>query len=174
MTPFLTPDGIRRTIEIVRNSAADAGRDPAAIKFYAVVIVAPDLPPDEQAAVVGGRAVTYFQVPEMAKNTIAANGWDPDVFEPLQSHPMFAGVRSVEHFRREQLVEVSRLIPREILLSGSAVGTAAECAAGLEQFFDAGADEIVLHGATPDQCGPLIEAFRAQRQSVASSVGHTT
>jgi alkanesulfonate monooxygenase SsuD/methylene tetrahydromethanopterin reductase-like flavin-dependent oxidoreductase (luciferase family) len=105
-------------------------------------------------------------MPDMARPIVAANGWDPHVFDRLQASPKFSAPGTADHeFRREQLVEVSRLIPKEILLSGAAVGTAAECAARLRLFLDAGADELLLHGATPDLCGPLVQEFRALMQA---------
>lgn len=159
--PFLTLDGVRRVCELVRNAAVDAGRDPTAITIYGTIIVAPDLPPDEQEAVVGGRAVTYFQSPEIAKGLAAANKWSPSVFDALLAYPQFSAPGSADQeFRREQLVEASRLIPAELLASGAAIGTAAQCAARLQAFIDAGADQLCLHGATPDQCGPVVEEFR--------------
>ena len=38
---------------------------------------------------------------------------------------------------------------------GAAVGTAAHCADQLMSYLDAGADEILLHGAAPKDMGPL-------------------
>lgn len=162
LTPFLTPEGVRKSSNIVRNAALEAGRDPAAIRVYATVVVAPDLPSEEQEAVVGGRAVTYFQSPEVARLVVAMNDWDPDTFDRLQAHPQFSVPGSADQeFRREQLVAASRLIPQHLLNDGAAVGTASECADRLRVFFEAGADEVLLHGATPDQCGELVKEFRS-------------
>lgn len=159
--PFLSTEGVRRAVEIVRNSASDAGRDADSLTIYGTVIVAPDLPEDEQEAVIGGRAVTYFQSPELAKGIVEANGWSPDVFKALHEHPQFSAPGTADQdFRREQLVQAARLIPKDVLLSGAAVGTAHQCAHRLRDFLHAGADELLLHGATPDHCGPLVEEFR--------------
>jgi hypothetical protein len=51
---------------------------------------------------------------------------------------------------------VSRLIPREILAEVSAAGAAAECARTVREFLASGIDELVIHGATPDQCVELV------------------
>src|SRR5271154_970329 len=40
--PFLTTEGVARSAAIVRRAAQEAGRDPAAVKIYAEVVVAPD------------------------------------------------------------------------------------------------------------------------------------
>ena len=75
------------------------------------------------------------------------------MFEPLQQHPMFAGPgTAAEGFRRADLVKVSGLIPREIIAQVSAAGAAAECARTVREFLASGVDELVIHGATPDQC----------------------
>jgi probable F420-dependent oxidoreductase len=162
LAPCLTVEGVRRSAEIVRNAAADAGRDPTEVEIVAALIVAPDLPRAEQEAVIGGRVAGYLQDPAIARNLASMNGWDPAVFEPLQQHPMFSGPgTAAEVFRRAELVEVSRLIPRQILVGVAAAGAAAECARTVREFLDTGVDELVIHGATPDQCGELVRQVSA-------------
>jgi 5,10-methylenetetrahydromethanopterin reductase len=161
--PNLTYEGVARSAAIVKQAAADAGRDPAEVLVYATVVVAPDLEPAEEAAVVGGRLVTYFQMPETVANISLANGWDPREFDPLMNHPMFSGPGTADQgYRREQLVEASKVIPRHVFETSVASGTSEHCAGMLHEFLAAGADHLLLHGATPDQCGPMIDAFRAQ------------
>ncbi|MHB8463923.1 MAG: TIGR03857 family LLM class F420-dependent oxidoreductase [Acidimicrobiales bacterium] len=156
--PFLTADAVGRSATTVRKAAAAAGRDPAAVRVYATVVVAPDLPEHEEKAVVGGRAVTYFQIPTFGDGLAAANGWDVAVLERLRAHPQFEGIRgSADNvFTRDQLTEVSRLLPGEWLESGAAVGSAATCARRVREYLDAGADELVLHGSTPELLGPVM------------------
>ena len=161
LSPCLTVEGVRRSSEIVRNAAADAGRDPASVEIIATLIVAPDLAEREREAVIGGRVAGYFQDPTVARNLSLMNGWDTAVFEPLQQHRMFSGPgTAAEAFRRAELVEVSRLIPRDMLASVAAAGTAAECARAVSAFLDTGVDELVIHGATPEQCGALLHELR--------------
>ena len=58
-------------------------------------------------------------------------------------------------------VGAKNLSPEELTLlkqwidEGAAVGTAAQCAEQLMAYLDAGADEILLHGAAPKDMGPL-------------------
>jgi probable F420-dependent oxidoreductase len=157
LAPCLTVEGVTQSAEIVRNAAADAGRDPAGVEIIATLIVAPDLPQAEQEAVVGGRVVGYLQDPTIAQNLSSMNGWDPAVFEPLQQHPMFAGPgTAAEGFRRASLVEVAKLIPHEILSGVAAAGAADECARMVRRFLETGVDELIVHGATPDQCRELV------------------
>jgi probable F420-dependent oxidoreductase len=157
LAPCLTVEGVRRSAEIVRNAAVDAGRDPASVEIVATLIVAPDLPQEEQEAIVGGRVAGYLQDPTIARNLSSLNRWDPGELAPLQQHPMFSGPgTAAEGFRRAGLVEVSRLIPREILASVAAAGSAADCARTVRDFLATGVDELVMHGATPDQCVELV------------------
>jgi probable F420-dependent oxidoreductase len=159
--PFLTAEAVARSATVAREAAAAAGRDPAAVRVCATVVVAPDLTPDEEEAVVGGRAVTYFQIPSFGEQLAGVNGWDTAPLDRLRSHPQLDGIRgSADNvFTRDQLAEVSRLLPREWLETGAAVGSAATCARRLRAYLDAGADELVLHGSTPELLGPLLQHF---------------
>ncbi len=76
---------------------------------------------------------------------------------------MLANLRGAadSHFTKDQLAEVSRALPPEWLDEGGAVGSASACAARLQQYLDAGADEIIVHGATPELLGPTLQHFRA-------------
>ncbi len=161
--PFVSPQGVRNSTRIVREAAEKAGRDPGAVRIYHNIIVAPDLPKDEEEAVVGGRAVTYFELPGFGDLIVEINGWDPAVLEKLRAHPQIAGLHGKpadQAFTRQELVEVSRILPDSWLDEGAAVGTAARCADQLMKFLDAGADEILLHGAAPKDMGKLTAELR--------------
>jgi probable F420-dependent oxidoreductase len=161
--PFLTTRAVRDATERVRAGAEAAGRDPSTAKIYATVVTAPDLTDDEQLAVVGGRAVTYYQIPSFGDLLAGVNGWDPAGVEALRSHPMLANIRGAADnlFTKDQLAEVSRSLPQEWLFEGAAIGSAGECADRLQQYLAAGADEIIIHGAVPDLLGPTLQHFRA-------------
>jgi 5,10-methylenetetrahydromethanopterin reductase len=171
--PFLTVETVARSAEIVRKAAVAAGRDPSEVKVYATVVVAPDLTEAQEEAVVGGRAVTYFQIPAFGDRLAATNGWDPAALEQLRSHPKLANVRgSADNlFTRAELTEVSRLLPREWLETGAAVGSASTCAARVRAYLDAGADELILHGSTAELLGPLVQHFREGTDAVTASAG---
>jgi probable F420-dependent oxidoreductase len=161
--PFLTTTGVANSIKVIREAAVRAGRDPQAVRIYHNIIVAPDLPPEEEAAVVGGRAITYFQVPEYGELITAANGWDPAPLARMRAHPKLANLGSKtadQAFTRAELVDVSRTLPSSWYAEGAAIGTAAQCAARLCEFLDAGANELVLHGSAPKQMGPLSTELR--------------
>jgi len=161
--PFVSPEGVRNSAKIVRDAAEQAGRDPASVRIYHNIIVAPDLPKDEEEAVVGGRAVTYFELPGFGEMIVDINGWDRGVLDRLRAHPQIAalhGKPADQAFTRQELVEVSRILPQAWLDEGAAVGSAARCADQLMNYLDAGADEILLHGSAPKDMGPLTRELK--------------
>jgi len=156
--PFISADGVRNSAKLVREAAERAGRDPGTVRIYHNIIVAPDLPREEEEAVVGGRAITYFQVPGYGEMIAQINGWDASPLQRMRAHPQIAalgGKLADQSFTRMQLIEVSRTLPKFWYEEGAAIGSAAECAAALCGFLDAGADGLVLHGSAPKQMGPL-------------------
>jgi 5,10-methylenetetrahydromethanopterin reductase len=160
--PFLTPEAVRMSAERVRGGAESAGRDPDSVRVVATVVTAPDLTAEHELAVVGGRAVTYFQIPNFGELLAGTNGWDLGALDRLRAHPLLADLRGAADsaFTKDQLGEVSRALPQEWLSDGAAVGSAGHCAARLQEYLEAGADEILIHGAVPDLLGPTLQHFR--------------
>lgn len=162
--PLLSADAVARSAELVRTAAADAGRDPSAVRVYATVVVAPDLPTPQTETVVGGRAITYLQTPVLGDAIARANGWDPGEVERIRHHPAFgslgrAGVASLADQRHtlDELAEVARDLPEGWLRDVTAVGSVPDVAARLQRYLEAGADELILHGPRPTELGPLVE-----------------
>lgn len=160
--PFLTPDAVTRSAKIVRDAAAVAGRAPGDVRVYAIVVTAPDLTTREEAAVVGARAVTYFQIKGFGERLAGVNEWDIAPLDKLRAHPLLANLRGSADgaFTRDQLLDVARLLPEEWLEDASATGSAAHCADRVTRYLEAGADEIILHGSTPELLGPMIQHLR--------------
>ena len=156
--PFVSPTGVRNSTKIVRDAAEKAGRDPLAVRIYHNIIVAPDLPKDEEDAVVRGRAITYFELPGFGDLIVEINEWDKSVLGQIRAHPKIAclnGKPADQAYTRQELVDVGQILPQQWIDDGAAVGTAAQCADQLLAYLDAGADEILLHGAAPKDMGPL-------------------
>jgi 5,10-methylenetetrahydromethanopterin reductase len=161
--PFLTAEAVGRSAAAVRRAAEVAGRDPADVRVCATVVVAPDLTPDEQTAIVAARAVTYFQIPGFGELLAGVNGWDTAPLTTLRSHPQMANLRGAADsvFTRAELAEVSALLPSTWLTDAAAVGTAGQCASRLREYLAAGADEIILHGSTAELLGPTLQHVAA-------------
>ena len=68
------------------------------------------------------------------------------------------------HTTVDQLEHIATLLPDE-WLAPSASGTPEQCAAAVRGQLDLGADGVILHGATPEELSPIVEAYRAELQS---------
>lgn len=163
LIPFFTVEAVAETVRRVRAAVERNGRDPAAFRIVHCMVTAPDLTEDEELAIVNARAVTYFQMPGYGDAVVAKNGWDPGVVEDLRNHPVLAGSRGGVadlQFTRAQLVEVGRSLPEEWMRSGAALGSAKDCCDRMREYFDAGVDEIWIHGTSPSQNAGLAELWR--------------
>jgi 5,10-methylenetetrahydromethanopterin reductase len=164
--PFLTPEAVGRSVSVVRTEAERSGRDPASARCYATVVVAPDRSADEADLAVRARAAGYFHVAGLGDALVAANEWDPTDLGRYRTHPVLVGLgdrQADKALTRAELIEVSRSLPAGWLRSASATGSAAECAARLHEYLDAGADQLVLHGTTAEGLGALPARFAATR-----------
>jgi hypothetical protein len=72
-----------------------------------------------------------------------------------------SGVKGAADFvrTRDQLTDAATALPAEWLASAAAVGPPGACVARFRDYFAAGADELVLHGSTPDQLPAVISAL---------------
>ena len=123
---------------------------------------APDATAAEIQSAVQVRAVTYFTVRDLGSQLIAMNGWDPEPMERLLADPRFLnieGQKGTHAELRERMREAIGVLPPHWLEQGAAAGSASAVARRLIEFRGAGADEIVLHGTTPDRLGPLVRAY---------------
>ncbi|OBH01483.1 TIGR03857 family LLM class F420-dependent oxidoreductase [Mycobacterium sp. E3247] len=157
--PMLTVDAVARSAAAVRDAADRSGRDPSEVRVYASVLVAPELPEREEIATIAARAVTYFQIAGYGESLTAANHWDPSPLTQLRAHPFFGGSTAIADYRftRYDLADVAKqCIPSAWIESAAVVGSARHCAERLVEYLAAGADELVLHGATPELLGPLM------------------
>jgi 5,10-methylenetetrahydromethanopterin reductase len=160
--PFLTPVGVARSVAVVRKAAEEAGRDPAAVRVYAEVMVAPDAIAAEIESAIHVRAVNYFAVRDLGAQLIAMNGWDPAPMERLLGDPRFLDIEGQEGTYAElgeRMKEAIGVLPPHWLEQGAAAGSSPIVARRLLEYRAAGADEIILHGTTPDRLGPLVRAY---------------
>src|SRR5271155_4560141 len=123
--PFLTPEGVARSVAVVRKAAEQAGRDPAAVRIYAEVVVAPDATAAEIQSAVQVRAVTYFTIRDLGAQIIAMNGWDPAPMERLLADPRFLnieGQKGTHAELRERMKEAIEVLPPPPLREGGGGG----------------------------------------------------
>ncbi len=152
--PFLTADGVARSIAIVKQAAQEAGRDPDRLTFWATVVTAPDnLPEGNRIDIVEARAVSYFMHDAIGHALAAANGWDPAPLRRVLEADLARleyGTGTIEDKRR-MMADAASLLPPEWLSSASAVGSERQCLDTLGRYWAAGVDYILLHGTTPVQ-----------------------
>src|SRR5262249_11898729 len=95
---------------------------------------------------------------------VRANGWDPGVLERLRAHPVLDGrIADATEFTDDELRRLRDVYPESWLQDSNAVGSAAHCAQRIADQLRAGAAGVVLHASTPDQMGPLLDAWAAVR-----------
>ena len=160
--PFLTNEAVAASVGVVRQAAMAAGHDPASAHIVATLVAAPDLTEERVGIAVRARAVSYFQVRGLGEQLVSWNGWDPAVLNRLREHPTLAGKGIADTaLTRDRLVDSSTALPDEWYATAATVGTARECSDRVRELLAAGADEVLIHGASPAEASGLAAAFRA-------------
>ena len=161
---FLGDATLARSVTRVRDAASAAGRDPSAVRVWAVLAVVEDSIPEELALrKLVGRLATYLQ--GYGEVLVRANGWDLADLQRFRDDPLVQGYAGA--FDAVGTTEQLTYLRDEVLPAhwpaASATGTAEACARRVLDQLDAGADSVVLHGATPTELAPVVEAWRAIR-----------
>lgn len=164
---FFSDDTLARCVARVRAAAERAGRDPASVRVWSVLATVPDdLPEELRLRKLVGRMATYLQ--GYGDVLVRANGWDPAVLDAFRAHPLVQGYPGAFD-AIGTTAELSRL-REEVLpaawLAASASGTPAQCAGRIADQFAAGADSVVLHGATPAELASVLDAWRGVRAAL--------
>jgi 5,10-methylenetetrahydromethanopterin reductase len=138
--------------------AEEAGRDPDRVRVWSVLATICDRPAEDRLRGLVGRMATYMQV--YGDALVAVNQWDPTVLQRFQADPvvrsMTGAIDAVATL--DQLEHIAGLVPEEWL--PAAVGDGPACARRVIDQFDAGADGVILHGASPVQLAPVLDAYR--------------
>ena len=160
---FFTDETLARSVAAVRRGAKEAGRDPARVRVWSVLATVGDhIDEDLRLKKLVGRLATYLQ--GYGDLLVRVNEWDPAVLEAFRADELvsrFGGALDATA-TPDQLRHVATLLPDD-WLAASATGSASSCAARVLDQFDAGADGVILHGATPDELAPVVSAYRGIR-----------
>jgi probable F420-dependent oxidoreductase len=156
---FFTDETLVRCIETVKSAAERAGRDPADVRVwscFATIGDHIDEPLRLKKSV--GRLATYLQA--YGDLMITTNRWDPAILATFRSDEMVAGFRGAidDKATTAELEHIATLIPDE-WLAPAATGTADDCANAVRHQLALGADAVILHGATPAQLRPVVDAY---------------
>jgi len=158
---FFTDETLARCVRTVKDAAEQAGRDPDSVTVWSCLATVGDhLPEDLRLRKTVGRMATYLQ--GYGDLLVATNGWDPTPLEAFRADEVvgtFAGALD-QKATTEQLEHIATLIPEE-WLAPAATGSAEQCVATVRGQFDLGADAVILHGATPTELAPVVDAYRA-------------
>ena len=162
---FFGDETLVRSVDAVRRGAESAGRDPSSVRIWSVLATVGDhLDEELRLRKLVGRLATYLQ--GYGDLLVDVNGWDPEVLAHFRADELVATFPGAidANADRGQLEHIATLLPDE-WLSASATGAPDACAARVLGQFDLGADGVILHGATPAELAPVLEAYRAIRPS---------
>jgi len=160
---FVTDHGLRRAKQFIQEGAEQAGKNPGDIKLHSVFATALNLSEEDYLKKLVARMATYMQAPGYVEMLIKLNEWDPEVLTAFRANELVksiaGGIDSVATL--EQLEKISKLIPQEWL--PAATGNAQNCAQAWQNQFNNGADGLVIHGSTPREFAPIVEAYAELR-----------
>jgi probable F420-dependent oxidoreductase len=156
-----TDHAVSVSVARARKAAESAGRDPDALRVWAMLVTACDLPEEQVLLRVVRRMTTYLQWPGYGELIVAANDWDPAVLRQVREHPLLAGrMADTTSFTPDELRQLAEVYPEHWLADGAAVGDAAHCARRVAAQLAAGADRVILHGNAPADLDGVLAAFR--------------
>lgn len=160
---FFTDETLVRCVRIVKEAAERAGRNPADVKVWSCFATVGDhLPEELRLKKIVGRMATYLQA--YGDLLVKTNGWDPAVLARFRADQMVAsfGHSAIDaKASTQQLEHIATLLPDE-WLAPAATGTPKQCAAAVRRQMELGADAVIMHGATPTELAPIIEAYRVE------------
>jgi len=160
---FFTDETVERCVGDVRRAAEAAGRDPASVRVWSCYATIHDgIDPALRLKKTVGRLATYLQ--GYGDLLVRTNNWDPAVLARFRADEVVAGFRGALDAKADTatLEHVATLLPDE-WLEPAATGSPERCAARVLRQFDLGCDGVIMHGATPNELLPVIEAYRRIR-----------
>ena len=156
---YFTDETTHRAVETVKQAAEQAGRNPDDVVVWSCFATIGDhLPEALRLKKSVGRLATYLQ--GYGDLLVRTNDWDPSVLARFRADPVVAGItRAIDGIATtEQLEHIAGLLPAE-WLAPSATGSPEQCVAAVRNQFDLGCDRVILHGATPGELAPVVEAY---------------
>lgn len=158
---FFTDETLQRCVTTVKEAAERAGRDPAEVRVWSCFATVGDhLAEEVRLKKTVGRMATYLQ--GYGDLMVHTNRWDPEPLVRFRADEIVSGMRGAidQVATTEQLEHIAMLIPDE-WLAPAATGSSEQCAEAVRGQLALGADGVILHGATPAELEPIVEAYRA-------------
>jgi len=128
------------------------------------------LPDDVRLKKTVGRLATYLQ--GYGDLLVSTNGWDPAALARFRADERVRAFRGGFDMTAatEELEHVAALIPEE-WLAPMAAGSPEQCVDAVMGQFALGCDGVIMHGATPAQLAPVVDAYRARRMGAGVAAG---
>ncbi len=167
---FFTDETLARCVKTIRDAAEQAGRNPDDVRIWSCLATVGDhIPYELRLKKTVGRLATYLQA--YGDLLVETNNWDPAALAAFRSSDAVTSVPGAidDIATTEQLEKVAEVIPDE-WLAPAAMGTPDQCVDIVQRQFDLGATGVILHGATPAELEPIVDAYRARRE--ATSFAH--
>ena len=166
-----TVDAVERSVKLVRQGAEEAGRDPASVRIWTILVTACDVPEEAMLNYVVRRMNTYILFPAMFDAICDANGWNrADAQRLREALAQFdkdrkSGTMGDESTTREldALRYMASLYPRAWIEEGNAVGTGEDGARAALARLKAGADGVLFHGSPPAELTGVLTAWKGMR-----------
>ncbi len=156
---FFTDETTERAVRTVKRAAEEAGRDPASVKVWSCFATIGDhIDPALRLKKTVGRLATYLQA--YGDLMVRTNNWDPAVLKQFRANEFvrtFPGALDAKGTTQD-LERVAPLLPAE-WLAPSATGSPQQCVAAIKNQFALGCDGVIMHGATPEELEPIIQAY---------------
>lgn len=162
---YFTDETTVRCVRTVKDAAEQAGRDPDDVRVWSCFATIGDHL-DEPARLKKsvGRLGTYLQ--GYGELLVRTNGWDREVLDRFLADPIIQGVRGLDVVGTPaELEHAATLIPED-WLSASATGSPEQCVAAIRNQFDLGCDSVILHGSTPAELRPIVDAYRSDASTM--------
>ena len=160
---FFTDETTTRCVRTIKQAAEKAGRDPAAVRVWSCFATIGDhLPYPVRLKKTVGRMATYLQA--YGDLMVKTNDWDPTVLKRFRESKLVANFQGSidQRATTEELEQIADLIPAA-WLAPAAIGSPEQCVKNIQSQFDLGCDGVILHGASPADLAPIVEAYRAVR-----------
>ena len=156
---FFNDDTTSRAVSTVKRAAEQAGRDPSTVKVWSCFATIGDhIDPALRLKKTVGRLATYLQA--YGDLMVRTNNWDPDVLKRFRQDDFVSTFQGAidANASTQDLERISPLIPEQWLAS-SATGSPQNCVAAIRRQRELGCDGVILHGATPTELQPIIDAY---------------
>ena len=169
---FFSDEATTSSVAAVRRGAEKAGRDPDSVRIWACLATVPDaLPEDDQIRRGVGRLATYLQAyPDVL---VTANGWDRATWDRIRTSELFTDAATAGPIDASASVQtlqrIAELIPAE-WLAAVAKGMPQECAKTIARQYDLGVHSVIMHGASPHELAPVVQAYRDNRPTLRRAV----